>query len=218
MAEIDRRLEGDLLYELHVAGDHYDVVVDGTKLFSTVRRGEHSLAELALAPWEGRDDVTVLLAGLGAGFTLRSILDRPEVARVDVVEISSTVVEWNRRYFGDAAGRPLADPRVAVPQAELGAYLRAAQAKGWFVIVIDIDEWPEALSRPENVEHYHAEALELYAASMRAGGVLVMWTTHRDDELEARLKARFGGVARVAIPVDVGETSRLDYVYRARRK
>ncbi len=218
MAEIDRRLERNLLYELHVTGDHYEVRVDGRPLFATVRRGEHSLAELALAPWEGRNDVAVLLAGLGAGFTLRSILDRPEVTRVDVVEISASVVEWSRKYFADVAGRPLEDPRVAVHNAELGEYLRASGPKGWFVVVIDVDEWPETLSRPENVEHYHDEGLALFEQSMRGGGVLVMWTTRRDDELEARLKARFGGVARVAIPVDVGESTRLDYVYRARRK
>ncbi|HKA91756.1 MAG TPA: hypothetical protein VKE22_29035 [Haliangiales bacterium] len=218
MAEIDRRMEGNLLYELHVAGDHYEVRVDGRPLFSTVRRGEQGLAELALAPWEGRDDVTVLLAGLGAGFTLRSILDRPGVTRVDVVENSASVVDWSRKHFADVAGRPLDDPRVAVHVAELGAFLRGAEQKGWFVLVIDVDEWPEALSRPENVEHYHEEGLALYEQSLRAGGVLIMWTTRRDDELEARLKARFGGVARVAIPVEVGESSRLDYVYRARRK
>jgi spermidine synthase len=218
MAEIDRRIEGNLLYELHVAGDHYDVNVDGRQLFATVRRGEHGLAELALAPWEGRNDVTVLLAGLGAGFLLRSILDRPEVAHVDVVEISSAVVDWSRKYFAEASGRPLEDPRVTLHTAELGDFLRAAEQKGWFVIVLDVDQWPEALSRPENVEYYHSEGLELFEVSMRGGGVLIVWTTRRDDELEARLKARFGGVARVAIPVDVGETTRLDYVYRARRK
>jgi spermidine synthase len=218
MKEIDRRVEGNLLYELSEEGGVYQVRADGRPLFSTVQRGERSLAELAIAPWEGRNDVTVLVGGLGAGFTLRAILDRPEVARVDVVEVSSTVVDWHRKYFAAGSGHPADDPRVVVHNAELGEFLRSAKRERWFVVLLDLDEWPEALSRPENVEHYHAEGLELYSQSMRGDGVLLIWTTRRDDELEARMQARFGGVARVAIPVDVGDTSRLDYVYRARRK
>jgi len=218
MTEIDRRVEGSVLYELLEEGGIHHVRMDGRPLFSTVQRGEKSLAELAIAPWEGRNDATVLLGGLGAGFTLRAILDRPEVQRVDVLEFSSTVIDWHKKHFAAAAGTPADDPRVVVHNAELGEFLRGATQTGWFTILVDIDEWPETLSRPENVEHYHDEGLELFSRSMRGDGVLVIWTIRRDDELEARMKARFGGVARVAIPVDVGETSRLDYVYRARRK
>src|SRR5262249_22138675 len=122
MDEIERRMEGNLLYELIRKGEGYEVRADGRKLFTTDARGEAGLADLAIAPWEGRDDVTVLLAGLGAGRTLRALLDRPGVLKIDVVEYSQTVVDWHNKYFADLAGRPTEDARVAIHVAELGAF------------------------------------------------------------------------------------------------
>src|SRR6185503_446138 len=78
------------------------IEVDGRRVAATSdRRAESHLAELALSPWAGRDDLSVLLGGLGMGFTLRALLDAPGVSRVDVVETSPAVIAWNREVLGE---------------------------------------------------------------------------------------------------------------------
>jgi spermidine synthase len=87
MARIDGRSEAGSVYELVRRGEGFDIVVDGQPVMrSSEARIEKELVDLALAPWEQRDDVTVLLAGLGMGLTLRALLDRPQVKQVRVVE------------------------------------------------------------------------------------------------------------------------------------
>jgi spermidine synthase len=211
---VDRRIEDGQSWELRRRGEAYDLFVEGKVVArSDVLRNAHALAELTLAPWSGHDDVHVLLAGLGVGHVLRELLARPEVQRVDVAEISRAVIDWQTQFLGAATS----DPRVKCEHVELGALLRQPrEGTGWMAIVVDVDEWPIALSRPENVELYHDEGIRLLVEALRPGGVLVLWSARRDDELHARMGARLTNVARITADVDGTETG-LDYVYRGRR-
>jgi spermidine synthase len=222
VAEVERRSEGGAVYALQRRGDAYDILVDGQlAIRSAEPRIDREIADLALAPWEQRDDVTVLLGGLGMGLTLRALLDRPQVKQVDVIEHSQTVVDWCGGPLAALNGGALADRRVRVTVRELGELLReprgADRPPGWFVVLLDTDSWPVSLSRPENVEFYHEDFLVVLETTLRPGGVLAMVTSRRDDELERRLRVRFQSVARVGVPVEVDGESRLHYVYRGRR-
>lgn len=218
--------EGGVTLELRRRGDAYDVFCGGRRLIaSDARRSERSLAELALAPWRGRDDVTVLVAGLGMGFLLRAILDLPGVARVDVVEASPSIVAWEARYFAALNGDAVRDPRVHVHAMELSAFLKAlrlgglpgAPPDGWMALVMDIDEGPAATTRAANASFYTEEGLERLEHALRPGGVLGLWSPAREPELVKRLGARFQNVAEIAVPVEIGDQAALDYVYRGRR-
>jgi spermidine synthase len=207
---IDRQVEEGMTYELQQREDAYDVLVDGRRILSTDDpRNANSLAELALAPFEGHDDIRVLLGGLGAGHTLRQLLARPGVAHVDVVEISRSIIHWELEYFGGTSR----DPRVSVHACDLAAYLRQPRDRSWHALVLDVDEWPISLFRPENVELYHDEGMLLLEGALCPGGSLLIWSARRDDELFSRMHRRLEHVARVALPVDGG----LDYAYRGRR-
>jgi predicted membrane-bound spermidine synthase len=224
VAAIDRRTEAGSVYELQRRGDDFDVLVDGRMVMrSSSARIHKEIVELALAPWETRDDVTVLLAGLGMGLTLRALLDKPQIKQVDVVEHSETMVAWSGEQLAALNGGALQDRRVRVIHRELGDFLRSPESEsggrpgGWFIVVLDTDVWPVALSRPENVELYHEDGLLLLETALRPGGVLALVTARRDDGIEARLRARFQSVARVGVPTEIDGESVLYYVYRGRR-
>src|SRR5215208_6486348 len=88
--------------ELMQDGAEHEVHVDGRRVMAaSARRAETTLAELAISPWTGRDDVTVLVAGLGMGHLVRAVLDAPgaHVTRVDVVEVSPAIRRWNAELF-----------------------------------------------------------------------------------------------------------------------
>jgi spermidine synthase len=221
---IEARTEAGSRYELCRSGPDWQIVVDGRLAMSPGGpRLEQAIVELAVAPWGTRDDLTVLLAGLGMGFLLRALLDRPQVRHVNVLEHSAAVVEWAEGPLAGLNGGALADRRVRRIQRELFDYLRepdpatGARPTGAAILVLDTDDWPVSLSRPENVDFYHEDGLVLLETALRPGGVFITHAARRDDELDARIRARFQSVARVGVPVDVAGESRVQYVYRGRR-
>jgi spermidine synthase len=133
------------------------------------------------------------------------------------------VVAWAKEPLAALNGGACGDPRVTVVIGELGAYLRGpedgetARPGGFFVILLDTDVWPQALSRPENVEFYHEDGLLLLETALRPGGVLALAAARRDDELDTRLRLRYQSVARIAVPTETDGEHRLFYVYRGRR-
>ena len=222
--------EAGLTHELHRRGEAYDVFVDGTRqMASDQRRAERSLIELTLAPLRDRDDVSLLLAGLGMGFTLRAALDSPNIKRVDVLEASRAMVDWEARYFAALNGDVLKDPRVKLHPVELGAFLKLVRlgaardlppeiaSDGWLALVLDTGEGPSAPGRPGNEQLYTDDGLERLEGALRPGGVLALWTAQREPELVRRMHARLQNVAEVAVPVDLDGKASLDYVYRGRR-
>jgi spermidine synthase len=223
---IDRRVtpEGTEL-ALIKRGDDYEIVYDGNFLMaSDCRRSERTLAELAMAPLSQRDDVTILIAGLGMGHTLRAALDSPGVVRVDVVEISDAVVDWNRTYFKALNGNALDDPRVHLHQVELLAFLKQIRytpveevKDGWLAFLLDVDNGPSWPTRPQNAGLYTDEGLGRLEGALRHGGVLAVWSAQREVEFVRRMNARFVNVAEMAVPVEVGGKANLDYIYRGRR-
>ena len=223
---IDRRVEDGVQLELVQRGEAFDVLVEGRRVMrSDARRAEKQLVELALAPLGQRDDITVVLAGLGMGFTLRALLDAPGVQRVDVVEASRAVVEWEARHFAAVNGDALKDPRVQLHAMDLAAFVKALRTKdvappagdGWLALVLDMDEGPALVSRPGNESFYDDEGIERLETVLRPGGVLALWSATREPALLQRMHARLKNVAEIVVPVDVDGSSNLDYVYRGRR-
>jgi spermidine synthase len=222
---LETRVEGTATVELVRHGEAFEVRVDGRSVMrSDQRRNQQSLVELTLAPLGQRDDVSVLLAGLGMGYTLRALLDWPMVKRVDVVEASRAIIEWEARHFAGLNGDVLKDPRVKVHATDLAAYLKAVRigaeaipdGNGWLALVLDLDEGPDRVWRAGNESFYGDDGIERLEAALRPGGVLSTWSQKREPELARRMHARLQNVAEVAVPVDI-EGHGLDYVYRGRR-
>lgn len=196
---------------------------------SALRRSERELVNVGLGPLRDRTDITVLLAGLGMGYTLAALLESPRIVRVDVVEHATPIIEWNRTHLSTLHKMPpLDDARVHVHNQGFSTFLRAMrygavpglelEGNGFLAVLLDMDEGPSGLGRPENAALYSDEGLEDIEMSLRAGGVLSLWSGRRELELMHRLQARFQNIAEIAVPVDVPNSSGLDYLYRARKR
>ena len=159
---LERRVgaEGHVI-ELVSRGGTFDVREDGeTVLRSGLARDGGELARLSLAPLGQRDDVTVLLAGLGFGRTLRAVLSIRGIARVDVIERSAALIEFCRGPLAELSGDALADPRVHVHAGDLMSVLKGfrydpppdspAAEGGWLALILDVDSGPALPSRPSN--------------------------------------------------------------------
>lgn len=198
-------------------------------LSSDIRRAEVELTNISLVPLRDRTDVTVLLAGLGMGYLLAALLQHRHVQRVDVVEHNPAIIEWNRTHLSTLhASPPLADERVRVYPSGLAKYLRDVrygvmpepklETEGYFLALLDVDDGPSALSRPQNEDLYSDDGLMDLEEVLRPGGVLCIWASQREPALLEKLKGRFQNIAEIATPVDVPGHPGLDYVYRCRRR
>lgn len=172
----------------------YEVWVDHTELMSTrVYGSEEMLAELAFERLGNRKAPRVLVGGLGMGFTLaRTLALVPERATVEVAELVPDIVKWNRELFGHCAGKPLEDERVQLIERDVREVLEEAGENAYDVVLLDVDNGPEGLSRPGNDSLYGRPGLKLLHKALKQGGVLGVWSAADDAAFDARLrKGRF---------------------------
>ncbi len=183
-------------------GDEWVVRAGGRVLMSSRQHGsEDALATLALGALRRPTGAgTVLVGGLGLGYTLRATLDRvgPE-ARVIVAEISPELVAWNRGPLSSLAGSPLDDPRTRLQVGDVAS--RIAEARGAFdAILLDVDNSPSSMVLPANDRLYGPRGVRACREALSAGGVLAVWSAGPDEAYVERL-AREGFDARaVTVP------------------
>jgi spermidine synthase len=188
-------------------GDEWVVRSAGRVLMtSRVHGSEEALADLALA--RAARLRTVLLGGLGLGYTLRAALDRLSPgARVVVAELVPALAAWNRGPVAALAGRPLEDPRVRLQLGDVAG--RIAEAKGAFdAILLDVDNGPAPLAHAANRGLYGEAGIAACRDALATGGVLATWSAGPDAGYLARLGR--AGLAAVAHPVPprAGERAR----------
>jgi spermidine synthase len=160
----------------------------GELMSSRAHGSEDSLALLTCGEPPHPPGLSILIGGLGMGFTLAAALAAVgDDAKVHVAELVPEVVEWNRGDLGAVAGRPLDDPRVTVHVGDVADVLR--QADGQFHgIAMDVDNGPEGFTRRANDWLYTHGGLMTAWRALRPGGVLTVWSAGPDRVFPARLR------------------------------
>ncbi len=181
--------DGEAVIELIQKGQEFVICVDGRELMgSYAHQSEDVLAEIAIARFDPPREPRVLVGGLGLGFTLASALRATgEGAEVVVAELVPAIVEWNRGRLGEFAKRPLDDPRTRVHLGDICALLEASEG-AWDVVLLDVDNGPKSLTKPENGWLYTAQGLEAAHRSLRAGGVLGVWSARPNRSFARRME------------------------------
>ena len=173
--------------------NEYIILVDGAVLMSSRMHGsEEALATLACQPLRTSQQPSVLVGGLGMGFTLRTTLDLlPQDAAVLVVELLPAVVEWNRGLLGPLANHPLQDPRVRVEIADVLVTLSSRRDQ-FDAVLLDVDNGPAALAASNNDALYNHPGIAAARAALKKNGVLAIWAAQDDRKFEQQLRdARF---------------------------
>lgn len=206
----------DSALTLHRRGEEWSIRSGGVELMNNRKTGsERALAERAArtaTALEGADPVRrVMIGGLGLGFTARAALDAFPEASLLVVEISPKVIEWNQGALGALAENPLAAARCRLESADvLDALEQAGGAgqSGFDVVLLDVDNGPEALSRPGNDGLYSVRGLEMARRALAPQGLLGVWSAGPSASFEARLKRVFGRFETHLVSPRVGAKGR----------
>src|SRR5262249_37050845 len=130
---------------------------------------------------------TVLIGGLGMGFTLRAALSvLPENASVMVAELVPAVVDWARGAMSEVFQGCLDDPRVTIHQGAFGELLRYSKVP-FDSILLDVDNGPDGLTRRSNDRLYDSAGLRAARSALLPGGVLAVWSSGPDARFTRRL-------------------------------
>jgi spermidine synthase len=178
----------DLPLRLFRRGEEFAIRGDTFELMNSRRHGsEETLARLACRHAAARQRPQVLIGGLGMGYTLAAALDVLGAgSRVEVAELVPAVVLWNRGHLGHLAGQPLRDDRVVVREIDIAILLQTSESV-YDVIVLDVDNGPDGLTRPQNDWLYGASGLAAAHGALRPQGVLAVWSAAPDKAFTTRL-------------------------------
>ncbi len=173
-------------------GTEHSIMTGGTELMNSRLSGsEKSLATLACAKIANRPAPTILIGGLGMGFTLRAALEvLPADASVIVAEIVPQVVDWARGPLASLFGDCLDDPRVSIRLGDVAVPIR--EADGCFdAMLLDVDNGPGGLDRADNDDLYGADGLLVARRALTPGGVLAVWSSAPNDAFFRLLRRSF---------------------------
>ena len=175
--------------DLYRRGDEYEIRIDNRQLMNTRLHGsEEALSDLAFDRMRDQDGNRVLVGGLGVGFTLAAALRRSDSrGRVVVAELVPSVIEWNRGALGDAAGRPLDDPRASVYGGDVSDLIRTPP-EPWHAILLDVDNGPSSLTRESNLWLYSHHGLDAISNALVPGGILGVWSANPDRSFTRRFE------------------------------
>ena len=199
------------------------ITINGEQLMhSRQHESELELARLGCAHLRGplsagRQPPSVLIGGLGMGYTLRQALDLlPPAARVVVGELSPVIVEWNRRYLGGLNHHPLGDERVELAVGDVVERISRCR-HGFDAILLDIDNGPDALSDPGNHRLYGPDGLLACRGALRDQGCLAVWSAGPSPRFERLLTDAGFQMRSFRVPAYRGSRARTRIVWVASR-
>lgn len=162
------------------------MIVNGAfAMDSAETESERALAALA---WPG---ASVLIGGLGLGFTATALLDLG-VGSMDVVEVEDALIRWAHEAVTPRLGRLARDSRTRLWTADIRDVLAGAGVGPlgpWDAILLDVDNGPDFLIHAENAALYRDPALRQAFGRLAPGGILAIWCQGSHAGLWTRLQA-----------------------------
>ena len=190
--------------------------VNGVYVMDTHATGtEEQLARVALG-WVAQPRA-VLVGGLGLGFTAHEVLADSRVERVVVVEVEDQLVAWMRDGTVPHGPGYLADGRLEVVVADLRQAVAEAAPATYDLVLVDVDNGPEALVHESNAEIYTAAFLRDVAELLRPGGAVALWSAHESAGLAAELESVFDDTRAESFEVVLQDRAEHYWLYLAHR-
>ncbi|MFI2208484.1 spermidine synthase [Streptomyces sp. NPDC020141] len=189
-------------------GEHHEIIANGCFLMDTSDgRSERLLVDMAYEELRaaGRRESSLLVGGLGVGFSLAHAAGNPHWRHIAVVEREQAIIDWHLSGpLGRFSAPALADPRSVILRTDLLTHLRETDAR-YDALCLDIDNGPDWTVTDDNETLYAPAGLDLCRRGLTPGGVLAVWSAQPSPAFEETLRnAGFTGVRTKEIQVARG--------------
>ncbi|MBC2905438.1 spermidine synthase [Streptomyces cupreus] len=195
---------GEVVLRRH--GELLQIIANGCFLMDTSDgRSERLLVDAARDALDGRPEPSVLIGGLGVGFSLAHAAADPRWGRISVVEREPVIIDWHRTGpLSDLTEQAFSDPRTEILEADLIDYVNET-SDTFDALCLDIDNGPDWTVTEGNHSLYSEAGLASCARVLSPGGVLAVWSAQPSPEFEETLRnAGFNQVRTEEIPVARG--------------
>jgi spermidine synthase len=162
---------------------------------------------------------SVLIGGLGIGFSLAEACADPHAGRISVLEREQAVIDWHTRDAAPLrrfAGTGHSDPRVRIVRDDLLHHARTTEER-YDVACLDIDNGPNWTVTDDNRSVYRPTGLAALERVLTGNGVLAIWSAAPAPELVERLATGFASVRTLEVPVLPDRRGEPDVVILAAR-
>jgi spermidine synthase len=196
-----------------------EITLDHEFLMSSYNTAsERALASRALELHTGTD-LTVLVGGLGLGYTVREVLKSDRVARVEAVEFLPQVIDWLERGLLPLSEELRADARFAVDRGDVYARLAGTSQELQDLVLVDVDHSPDERLAEANGSFYTQEGLARARRHLAPGGVLGVWSYAESAPFGEALRAVFREVRVEPVRFEnpVVDDEETNWLYFARR-
>ncbi|MFD4831557.1 spermidine synthase [Streptomyces uncialis] len=203
---LDRRTGPHGEVALRRQGHLLQIIANGCFLMDTSDgRSERLLVDAARDALPGAEGHSLLLGGLGVGFSLAHAAADPAWRSVTVVEREAAIIDWHRAGpLAEVSATALADPRTEILHTDLLTHLRTAD-RSYDALCLDIDNGPDWTVTEDNDGLYTPQGLALCRARLTPSGVLAVWSARPSPDFEGTLRnSGFQGVRTHEIPVARG--------------
>lgn len=215
---VDRRQGPSGEIVLRRRGDRFEVIANGCFLMdSSDGRSERLMVTAALDALDRPDGASVLIGGLGVGFSLAAASADPRPARISVVEREQAVIDWHTRApapLRRLVGCGHSDPRARVIRDDLLRYLAVTRDR-YDAMCLDIDNGPDWTVTDGNRDLYGPAGLGLVDRVLNDRGVLSIWSAMRSPGFTRLLESRFAWVKTLEVPLLPGRRGDPDVVFLA---
>ncbi|MET7743657.1 spermidine synthase [Streptomyces sp. NPDC005385] len=195
---------GEVVLRRH--GALLQIIANGCFLMDTSDgRSERLLVDAARDALDLRPEPSVLIGGLGVGFSLAHAAADERWGRITVVERERAVIDWHRGGpLAELTATALADPRTEIVEDDLVDYVNEI-SDTFDALCLDIDNGPGWTVTEGNAGLYGRAGLTSCARALKPGGVLAVWSAQPSPEFEGTLRnAGFQRVRTEEIPVARG--------------
>lgn len=177
---------------------------------------ERALSAEALDRHAGAE-LSVLVAGLGLGYTAAEALASPRVRRLEVVEFLPAVVGFLNDGLVPLSAELLADPRFSVRHADAYAMLQEDADDTWDLVLIDVDHAPDDHLDVDNNTFYTAGGLARTRRHLAPGGILGVWSYAESSPFADALHETFDVVEVVCVTYvnDLVDEEHTDWLFLA---
>jgi spermidine synthase len=183
--------------------DIYEVKLGDEFLMSSMFvDAEEALSTLGLAATQG-DKLSVVVGGLGLGYTAVAALKDPRITELLVVDALDTVITWHKDELvplgiilnADTRNRYVLGSFFDLATDPSKGFDPSSGIKMFDAILLDIDHSPTEFLNPSNASFYTTENLALMAEQLKPKGVFAMWSQNLpEDRFEALLETVFESV------------------------